>query len=185
MGLQNQPERFDDSCWAWVDCADAKNGADCRVFDLRRELVNVVRAFDAGDVPYALCGGLAVVLHGFPRATKDIDFLVLAGDVERAREVLRPLGYVLEAGPMAFRTGKPEEQHIHRVSRVEGRDLITIDLLLVGPSLDEVWATREAFELDGVRLVAASRSGLVKMKRMAGRSQDLADAERLESSADE
>ena len=34
-----------------------------------------VRALERAKVPYALCGGLAVALHGFPRATKDIDLL--------------------------------------------------------------------------------------------------------------
>ena len=151
------------------------------MFDIRQELLTVVRALERAEVPYALCGGLAVALHGFPRATKDIDILVLPEDLEAGRVALRPAGYVLEAAPMTFQTGQPEEQRIHRVSRVEDREIITVDLLLVGPFLVDVWATREAFDVNGVRIVAASRSGLVKMKRSAGRPQDLADVERLET----
>jgi hypothetical protein len=155
------------------------------VFDLRQELLSIVRAFDAENVPYALCGGLAVVLHGFPRATKDVDLLLLPGDIERAHAALQSLGYVLKAGPMTFRAGKPEEQLLHRISRVMGQELITIDMLVVGPFLEDVWAEREAFELNGVRLVVVSRAGLAKMKRLAGRPQDLADLENLESGAHE
>ena len=151
------------------------------MFDIRQELLTVVRALEGSEVPYALCGGLAVALHGFPRATKDIDLLVLPEDLEAVRVALRPGGYVLEAAPMTFQVGKPEEQRIHRGSRVDDGEIITVDLLLVGPFLADVWATREAFAVNGVRIVAASRVGLVKIKRSAGRPQDLADVERLEA----
>ena len=154
------------------------------MFDIRQELLNVVGALDDAGVPYALCGGLAVVLHGFPRATKDIDLLILPENLDSVRAALRPAGYILEAAPMTFQRGKPEEQRIHRVSRVENREIITVDLLLVGPFLTDVWEAREAFDVNGVRLVAASRAGLLKMKRSAGRPQDIADVERLEHRTD-
>lgn len=150
------------------------------MFDIRQELLKVVGALEQAGVSYALCGGLAVVLHGFPRATKDIDLLVLPENLEAVRAALRPAGYTLEAAPMTFQRGKPEEQRIHRISRVEDREIITVDLLLVGPFLTDVWESREAFDVGGVRLVAASRAGLLKMKRSAGRPQDIADVERLE-----
>jgi hypothetical protein len=155
------------------------------VFDLRQQLLGIVQTLDAAKIPYALCGGLAVVLHGFPRATKDVDLLLLPGDIERTHAALKELGYVLKGGPLTFRGGKPEEQQIHRISRVLGQELITIDLLVVGPALQDVWAQREVFELDGVRLVAVSRSGLLKMKRLSGCPQDLADVEHLESGSHE
>jgi hypothetical protein len=52
--------------------------------DLVSELANVVRALDAAGVPYALCGGIAVTIHGHVRATKDIDLLILPEDRTRA-----------------------------------------------------------------------------------------------------
>lgn len=180
--------------FGWVRCAEPRWreiawaviwNESYRVVDLRQELLNIVEALDSAGVPYALCGGLAVVLHGFPRATQDVDLLVLPEDIDRARAALRNLGYTLEAGPMTFKAGQPGQQELCRISRVAGRDLITLDLLIAGPSLHDVWSTREQFELNGVRLVAVSRAGLVKMKRSAGRPQDLADVESLESNAHE
>lgn len=106
--------------------------------------------------------------------------LLLADDVPRAKSALEPLGYILQAGPMTFHAGKPQEQHVHRVSRAAGQDLITIDLLVAGPFLEDVWAGRETYHLNGTPLVVVSRSGLAKMKRSAGRLQDLADLEKLE-----
>lgn len=53
---------------------------------LYEELERVVLALDDAGVPHALCGGLAVAVHGHVRATKDIDLVILASDVERAKE---------------------------------------------------------------------------------------------------
>jgi hypothetical protein len=39
----------------------------------------VVRQLEAAKLRYAVAGGLAVGLHGFIRATEDMDFLVEAG----------------------------------------------------------------------------------------------------------
>lgn len=51
--------------------------------DLERELELVIDAFTAKGVAYALCGGLALAVHGFPRATKDqADLATLEGREE-------------------------------------------------------------------------------------------------------
>ena len=42
---------------------------------LRNEMFQLVRALDSANIPYALCGGLAMAVHGWPRATLDIDLL--------------------------------------------------------------------------------------------------------------
>jgi len=40
--------------------------------DLYEELFALTKALDAGRLSYALCGGLAVAIHGAPRFTKDV-----------------------------------------------------------------------------------------------------------------
>jgi hypothetical protein len=42
------------------------------------------------------------------------------------------------------------------------------------------WNDREVFELDSQRICAVSKRGLITMKKLAGRMQDLADIEALE-----
>ena len=49
------------------------------MIDIYDELRRLVQGLEAKGVRYALCGGLAMAVHGRPRATMDIDFLV-AGD---------------------------------------------------------------------------------------------------------
>ena len=50
--------------------------------DLKQELLKVVETLNLASVPYALCGGMAVVLHGYPRLTRDIDLLIRPQELE-------------------------------------------------------------------------------------------------------
>ncbi|MBI4861289.1 MAG: hypothetical protein HY815_13685 [Candidatus Riflebacteria bacterium] len=45
------------------------------MLDLYEELGQIVDTLNRAGVRFALCGGLAVVLHGYIRATKDIEKL--------------------------------------------------------------------------------------------------------------
>jgi len=90
------------------------------------------------------------------------------------------VGYDLTSGIIPFDTGLATERRVFRVTKVEGRDFLTLDLLLVSPFLQDVWATREEHVVEGRRLRVVSLAGLTKMKRAAGRRQDLADLDYLE-----
>lgn len=41
-----------------------------------RTLFDICKAFNSEGVSYVLIGGWAVIIHGFPRLTNDIDFLI-------------------------------------------------------------------------------------------------------------
>lgn len=148
-------------------------------FDLKTELSRIAAALTAERVEYALCGGLAVAVHGYPRATRDLDFLVREDDLARIESVLRGLGFTLPAGIIPFDVGKETERRIYRISKAEGENLLTLDLILVTPVLEEVWSDRETYEVGDQKIQVVSREGLGKMKRAAGRPQDLADLDQL------
>ena len=58
-------------------------------------------------------------------------------------------------------------------------DHLTIDLLVVCPVFETVWAERERIAWSGLQMQVVSREGLATMKSLAGRQQDLADLEAL------
>ncbi len=149
--------------------------------DLKQELFGIVGALSRADVPYALCGGMAVVLHGYPRLTRDIDLLIRSQDLEAARDVLGSAGFTIPGGLIPFDTGRPRQRSVFRVSKAIGKDVLTVDLLLLPDFLWEVWQSRETYELDGVLVTVVSVDGLITMKKIAGRHQDLGDVEQLES----
>lgn len=151
--------------------------------DLIEELVGVCSAFAGVGIEYAVCGGVALAIHGHPRFTKDIDILIRPEDLPRALAAAATRGFVLEGGKLTFHTGTPDERSMFRVSRAQGTHLLTLDLLLAGANDDPVWASRRTVEFQGRRVGVVSREGLIAMKRAAGRGQDLLDIERLRGGA--
>ena len=143
---------------------------------LLEELASLVRELDAGEVEYALVGGLAVAVWGAPRATQDIDLLVRPEALARALEAADRRGFRLRALPMTFRDG----MELQRASKVEGGALLTVDFLLVNPNLEPVWASRQKLSMAGGALWVISRQALIQMKAAAGRPQDAVDIQRLE-----
>jgi hypothetical protein len=150
--------------------------------DLKQDLLGVIRALNNSDVSYALRGGMAVVLHGYPRLTKDIDLLIRPEDLSPAREVLGAIGFTLSGGLLTFDAGEPHERDVFRISKAVGSEILTVDLLLLPPFLKEVWETRETYKVEDVTIDVVDRNGLIAMKRIAGRPQDLSDIDNLEKS---
>jgi 2-hydroxychromene-2-carboxylate isomerase len=145
------------------------------------ELHAVTAALESDGISYAVCGGVAVTIHGATRTTKDIDLLVRREDVPRILEILRGLGYLFAALPMTFDAGTARERHVQRVTKIEGDHHLVVDLMLDEAALAGFLADQIDVELPEGRLRVVSRAGLLAMKRMAARPQDDADVERLEA----
>ncbi|MEO7673632.1 MAG: nucleotidyl transferase AbiEii/AbiGii toxin family protein [Pyrinomonadaceae bacterium] len=148
---------------------------------LIEELRSLVEVFNRHRIDFALCGGLAVAAHGLVRATQDVDFLIREESLDAAYKAAAEIGYNIRGLDISF---KERTVEIRRVSNVVGEDVISLDLLLVTPHVEDVWQGREEIEFMGQRLFVVSREGLIKMKRQAGRPQDLADILRLENETD-
>ena len=152
-------------------------------FDLIAELENLAQAFEEAGLEPALCGGLALAIHGHPRATMDIDWLLREGDVDGALDVARRLGFDIPARRMTFGLQGGVTREVRRVSKLdpETNALLSLDLLIVSPELQNVWDSRIHVRWRDRDLCIVSRAGLVTMKKLAGRPQDLADIAALEA----
>jgi hypothetical protein len=144
------------------------------------ELYAITAALTAAGIRYAVCGGVAVTLYGATRSTKDIDLLILPEDVQRTLEVVRPLGYAFAALPMTFDAGTERERHVQRVSKIQGSEHLLLDLLVADAAFEGALDDRVEVQLPSGPMAVVSRAMLVRMKRLAGRAQDLADLEKLE-----
>lgn len=142
-------------------------------------LATIVRKLEAAKLNYAVCGGLAVAIHGLARTTKDIDLLIERMDMDAILEVVRGCGFILDGGILPMGAGEPFPRDIFRISKVIGKELLTLDLLIVNPLLQPAFEAREYYEWQGVRLQAVSPAGLYVMKKLAGRPQDIVDLQRL------
>jgi hypothetical protein len=149
------------------------------VATLLQEFTEFVAALNQRRLAYAICGGWAMTIHGCPRATMDIDVMVLAEDLDEAWRIAEELGYNVEGLPLHFHNGAID---IKRISKVdpETKILFTIDFLLVTEATQEIWRNREMVEWEHGAISTVSREGLIQLKKISGRLQDLADIERLE-----
>ncbi len=147
------------------------------MIDLLAELRAVLDRLDEGQVPYALCGGIAMAIHGYPRATVDIDLLVPAENLPGVLDSVRPLGFDVQANPMSFRGGTVE---IRRISKVRpGEPVLCLDILLVTPTLQEAWKSRLKMAWDFGTITVVSREGLIALKLLRGSGRDQDDIKQL------
>jgi hypothetical protein len=153
--------------------------------DLFAELVALTAALDSAALDYAICGAVALAIHGAPRATRDIDLLAREADLPRLRDVVRTLGFTIEALPMTFSASGIS---IRRFTKIEpdGRTVM-VDVLFADAALEPVWQTRVrvAFVTGSTETIlwAVSKAGLVTLKLTAGRPQDIIDVQRLEETS--
>ena len=143
------------------------------------ELSQLISALDANEIEYAVCGGLALTIHGFPRATFDIDILIRAESLDKSYEIAARYGYDIRGLDMSF---KERAVEIRRVSKIDDDgEVLSLDLLLVTPQVEDVWQTKEILNWQDKNLWIVSRDGLIKMKTLAGRAKDLIDIDRIEN----
>ena len=143
---------------------------------LNKDYKEMLQCLSDEGVKYLVVGAYALAVHGFPRATKDIDFFVWANQ-ENATSLLRALKRFgapltdLKAADFA------SEEAVLQIGVWPRRiDIITrID----GVKFEDAYARRLTIRLEGMELPVISRDDLIANKRASGRAQDLADLERL------
>ena len=141
------------------------------------EFKKIVSAFEAEGLEYAVCGGIALTIHGFPRATMDIDLLTREQSLEKAFEIAGNNGFDIRGLDISF---KDPALEIRRVSKIIEDAILCLKLLVID-EIEDVWETRETVSFDNSQVSVVSRDGLIKLKRRAARPQDLADIHRMEN----
>ena len=149
------------------------------MIDIYDEFRQVIALLDANEIDYAVCGGFAMAIHGRPRATIDIDLLILSESLEELISAAKAAGYNIRGKDLSFANGVIE---IRRVSKIdpESGDLLSLDFLLVTPNLLSVWNSRAYADWEGGKLSVVSREGLIELKRLRSSRQDLDDIAELQ-----
>jgi uncharacterized nucleotidyltransferase DUF6036 len=149
---------------------------------MNADFLDLLTALSAADARFLVVGGYAVGVHGWPRATKDLDVWIEASadNAKRVMQALRDFGAPLDdltesdlgAPGTGFKMGEPP-------SRI---DILT---QIEGIRFEDAWPRRLETSFGSVRCAVIGRADLLTNKRSAGRPQDLADVaalERLEKS---
>jgi len=137
-------------------------------------------------VDFVIVGGIAAVLLGSARITRDLDvcYATDEGNLEALGEVLLELDARLrgvdEVVPFV-----PDWRTLRRVELLTlNTDAGPLDLISRPPGAPGYEALRRnarRFDVGGFSVLVASIDVMLAMKRSAGRPQDLADIEELEA----
>lgn len=150
----------------------------------------IFAALDEAQVDYVVVGGLAVILHGYLRATADLDLaLGLSGDnPARGMQALAGIG-------LQPRLPVPLEDFADAAKRDDWRrsrnmqvfplwdpanPLRSVDVFIEEPiDFRSLLAAAIDKDLDGVSVKVACIPHLIEMKQRAGRPRDLDDIAKL------
>ncbi|MCB1192550.1 MAG: hypothetical protein H7A23_16950 [Leptospiraceae bacterium] len=149
------------------------------MLDLFAEFSVILKKLEEEKLDYAVCGGMAMAIHGFLRATVDIDIVLMPENIRRCKGILKNLGYLLDSEPMKLGKG---EIIIHRLTKVEkeSEDFLVIDILEVTKSIQSVWENKIKVNWDYGVINVVDKKGLIELKRMRNSKVDQEDIERLE-----
>jgi predicted nucleotidyltransferase len=135
----------------------------------------ICQSLNAAGAQYLVIGGIACILHGYVRATADLDLLIerSPGNAERVLEGLAKTGY-------GFAREWSAKELLARPITVIGDDP-AVDVFTVAWTVKYEEAVRRAAsaEVEGVVIPFIGLDDLIATKR-TGRLQDAADIEVLE-----
>jgi len=146
---------------------------------LPEDFKEFIQCLNSNNVRYLLVGGWAIGMYGYPRATKDIDFLISVdkSNLEKLSKALIDFG-----GPPVNTELLKEKGYVIRI----GSSPVQIDIINEADGVDiyDCYERKNIIQAEDIEINVISKSDLIKNKRTSGRSMDIADAENLERSLD-
>jgi predicted nucleotidyltransferase len=129
---------------------------------------------EQNSVKYVLIGGYAVGLHGYPRATSDID-IYIPTDTETATQMAETLDQFGFSGadPTLFSTPSSITRVGIKPTQLEITNFID------GVNFEECFDDRIRKMIDGLEINVISLEKLRKNKQASGRPKDLDDLKNL------
>jgi hypothetical protein len=153
---------------------------------------SVFRMLQKKNVRHAVAGGIALVLHGVVRFTADLDLIVdlEQENLRRFIQAMNELGYrprnPVQAEDFldpAKRDRWKREKGMEVFSFVDPAQLMTLVDIFIEEKIPfhEIEKDLVRISAKGVTIPVVSARHLKRLKKAAGRSQDLADIEALEA----
>lgn len=140
------------------------------------DLLLVLAELARHRVEYALLGGVAMALHGFPRMTKDID-LLLPRDARNNARLVKALTALRSSLSLDH---VPDRKTLDSGISTSAEGELGIDLLFVAASrtFDDYREHIVTRELEGVPVKVLDVDGML-MSKQTDRPEDIPDLQRL------
>jgi len=131
---------------------------------------NLLKSLNAHKVRYVIIGATAFPIHGYARATLDIDIFIEPekANAEKVRTALAKFGYDM--------TDVTIDDLLTKKILIRQYILETdIHPFVTGVTFEEVWQNRVEDTLGDTPAFFANLDDLIKMKQAAGRAKDMED----------
>jgi predicted nucleotidyltransferase len=141
-----------------------------------KDFVDLIHILQKQDAKFVLVGGLAVLIHGHFRTTKDMD-IFYEPSAENGRKVLDSINeFGFDYLKLSIEDILDKNGYIKL-----GREPARIDLFcdLPGVSFEEVYSNAIEYEDDDIKLKVIHVNHLIENKLQVGRLQDLQDVRAL------
>jgi predicted nucleotidyltransferase len=141
--------------------------------DLFQRFLDVMDALEKEKVEYILIGGFAVVLHGMPRFTQDLDFFIKGNEDNISR--LQKAFYSVFQDNSVFEITKSELQD-YSVVRYGSNEGLFIDVISkIGEAFTFEDLRYEELKIEGHTIKIATAETLYKLKEKTYRAIDQND----------
>lgn len=148
-------------------------------------IVELCQSLEKAKLDYAIVGGFAVALHGAVRGTFDVDLVICLkeDDFILAEKVMGKLGLKCRLPVTAKEVFQFREEYIKNRNLIawsfsDPQDPTRLVDILVTEDLSKMKSVK--MKVQGKALKIISKKDLIKMKKKAGRPQDLEDVRALE-----
>lgn len=142
-------------------------------------------ALNDAKIPYAVVGGYAVALHGYPRGTIDVDIAIQWSlkNLENVEKTLKKLGLVSRIPIDAKNLFQFREEYIKNRNLIawnfyDPHNLANQVDIIITFDLKEAHVT--TFNTSFGKIKTLSKKDLIAMKKASGRPQDIEDVKHLE-----
>jgi len=150
------------------------------------KIINILKVLNKHQVKYAIAGGVAVGLYGFPRATLDVDILIDFSEknVKRLAKAFTEINFkpkvpinVLDLAKEEKRKEWIEEKNAKVISFLNPQEhFLQIDVFIL-KCLSKFKIKNK--KIDNITIKVISLDELIKMKKEAARPLDLIDLDKL------
>ena len=130
--------------------------------------------FGRNKIRWYIFGAQAAIIHGASRMTADVDVTVICGN-----HPIEALIDSLKNGGFDIRVTAPEEfiEHTGVLPALHIKTGMPVDIVFGRSRLEEEFERRaRKYDIEGIKVPAASAEDVVTMKILAGREKDLEDA---------
>ena len=150
------------------------------MLNLLTEFQNIVNSLEEEKIEYAICGGIAMAIHGFLRATVDINILVHKENINKTKHLLCKHNFSIESNPKSLDEG---DTIIHRITKIDSNseDFLDLDILEVTDTIKELRESRIRLESSFGPISVIDKQGLIQMKKKRNTKIDQEDIENLEA----